>query len=31
MRLQMLVSGTRNGIEQTIGEYGLEHAGAMNR
>lgn len=31
MRLQILVSGTRNGIEQTIGEYGLEHGGAMNR
>ena len=31
MRLQILVSGTRNGIEQTIGDYGLEHGGAMNR
>jgi len=31
MRLQILVSGTRNGVEQTIGEYGLEHGGAMSR
>lgn len=31
MRLHMVVSGMRNGIEQTIGEYGLEHGGAMNR
>lgn len=31
MRLQIRVSGTRNGLEQTIGEYGLEHGGAMSR
>jgi hypothetical protein len=31
IRLQILVSGTRNGVQQTIGEYGLEHGGAMNR
>jgi len=31
IRLQILVSGTRNGVEQTIGQYGLEHGGAMNR
>ena len=31
MRLQILVSGTRDGIEHMIGEYGLEHGGAMNR
>jgi len=29
--LQILVSGTRNGVEQMIGEYGLEHGGTMNR
>ena len=31
MQLQMVVSGTRNGVEQMIGEYGLEHGGAMSR
>ncbi|HEU5258854.1 MAG TPA: hypothetical protein VFU28_22855, partial [Vicinamibacterales bacterium] len=31
MRLQIRVSGTCNGLERTIGEYGLEHGGAMSR
>jgi len=31
MRLRMVLSGTRAGQEQTIGEYGLEHAGSMTR
>ena len=31
IRLQILVSGMRNGVEQMIGEYGLEHGGTMNR
>jgi putative zinc finger protein len=31
IRLQILVSGTRNGVEQMIGDYGLEHGGTMNR
>jgi hypothetical protein len=31
MRLRLIVSGKRGGIEQVIGEYGLEHGGAMSR
>jgi hypothetical protein len=31
MRLRLIVSGKRGDIEQVIGEYGLEHGGAMNR
>ncbi len=29
MRLRLVLSGTRAGREQIIGEYGLEHAGTM--
>jgi hypothetical protein len=31
MRLRLIVSGRRGDIEYVIGEYGLEHGGAMNR
>jgi hypothetical protein len=31
MRLRIILSGTREGREQSIGEYGLEHGGAMSR
>jgi hypothetical protein len=31
MRLRLIVSGRRGDSEQVIGEYGLEHGGAMNR
>jgi hypothetical protein len=31
VRLRMIVSGTREGREQVIGEYGLEHGGTMSR
>ena len=30
-RLRMVLSGTSGGREQIIGEYGLEHAGALTR
>jgi hypothetical protein len=31
MRLRLIVSGKRGGTEQVIGEYGLEHGGAISR
>jgi hypothetical protein len=31
MRVRLIVSGRRGGTEQVIGEYGLEHGGAMSR
>ena len=31
MRLRLIVSGRRGDSEQVIGEYGLEHGGAMSR
>ena len=31
MRLRLIVSGKRGDTEQVIGEYGLEHGGAMSR
>jgi hypothetical protein len=31
MRLRLIVSGKRGETEQVIGEYGLEHGGAMSR
>jgi len=31
MRLRLIVSGKRGAIEDVIGEYGLEHGGAMSR
>jgi len=31
MRLRLIVSGRRGETEQVIGEYGLEHGGAMSR
>ena len=31
MRLRLIVSGKRGDIEQVIGEYSLEHGGAMSR
>ena len=31
MRLRLIVSGKRGDAEQVIGEYGLEHGGAMSR
>jgi hypothetical protein len=31
MRLRLIVSGKRGAIEHVIGEYGLEHGGAMSR
>ena len=31
MRLRMIVSGKRGHTEQVIGEYGLEHGGAISR
>jgi hypothetical protein len=31
MRLRLIVSGKRGATEQVIGEYGLEHGGAMSR
>jgi hypothetical protein len=30
-RVRMILSGTRDGREEIIGEYGLEHGGAMSR
>jgi len=31
MRLRLIVSGKRGDTEHVIGEYGLEHGGAMSR